>query len=465
MSSNEKVPCVAIDGETISSTYNTTEFSHQNITQKMAKVVNDKNMMQLFVHKKKSQTKDISVFLPASLPFMQKISQLSDLTKGIITWKENAYIGEGVQIAGENKVLHTEAVELPINNYVFTDNQPDMNLLADLATTGKLGTVPELVENNNENISLITSTLPVDNNLPVTSNILVEQNINDEDETPLFNTMMVGFPLQNIPQRLKVKVNDHSMRYGENKLQLSEKNEPDMESSLAKLTLKSTLEPISKELKPQIRTRQQHIEHSVRAVIEPVTHQHIDAQPELAFAENEPFMQPVASLEITSLYDNKRTSFSENTINNFPDKMQETTVSPQISPVEEMNPPSNMIATTLNEAMRSSVPLQATQQKPEMHKMPELAENNSLSGENQQPKTAERSFTYTFSQWQSSPSVTFELASKGEFVASTASPEVQLALNENKHLLNHETSVHIRREDERQQHRNRQQHEQQQEED
>ncbi|MBO1915917.1 hypothetical protein J4727_04110 [Providencia rettgeri] len=61
--------------------------------------------------------------------------------------------------------------------------------------------------------------------------------------------------------------------------------------------------------------------------------------------------------------------------------------------------------------------------------------------------------------------MTFELASKGEFVASTASPEVQLALNENKHLLNYETSVHIRREDERQQHRNQQQHDQQQEED
>ncbi|UEK59722.1 hypothetical protein LL668_00875 [Providencia rettgeri] len=123
------------------------------------------------------------------------------------------------------------------------------------------------------------------------------------------------------------------------------------------------------------------------------------------------------------------------------------------------------MATTLNEAMRPSVPLQVVQQKQEVHKAPELMENNPLLGEDKQPKSMGRSLTYTFNQWQSSPSVIFELASKGEFIASTASRDVQLALNENKHLLNHESSVQIRREDERQQQRNRQQHDQQQEED
>ncbi|MEQ4732661.1 MULTISPECIES: SpaN/EivJ family type III secretion system needle length determinant [Providencia] len=586
-SSNEKVPCVAIDREAISSTYNTTEFSHQNITPKMAKVVNDKNMMHLFGHKNKSQPKDISAFLSVSLPFMQKISQLSDLAKGFITWKENVYIGEGIQIAGENKELKAKAIEPLINNYIFTescipvvhhfqdnlpktyqvnitnklmvDNQPDMNLLADLTTTGKVETVPELI----------------DNNLSESPDIHVEQNIADEDEIPLFNSMMASFPLPNIPQRVRGKANDNSVPYGENKPQLSEKNQLNMESPLANLALRSTLEPTSKELKPEVKTGKQYIRSSVKVELEPAiqrkivgeqskpvnirqidsldtillntyprknnpakddslrnppsllgmqlathhlhdqqgthqgikenthqgikestyqgikenTHQgikentyqgikentyqgikenihhHVVGQLELAFTKNEPPTQPVTSLRTSYLYDNKSILLSENETNNLPDKVQETTISAQISPAEDMSPPSNMVATTANEVMRVSVPLQATQQKPEMHKMPELVEIPPFLGENQQPKTAERSFTYTFNQWQSSPSVTFELASKGEFVASTASPEVQLALNENKHLLAHETSVHIRREDERQQHRNRQQHDQQQEED
>lgn len=43
--------------------------------------------------------------------------------------------------------------------------------------------------------------------------------------------------------------------------------------------------------------------------------------------------------------------------------------------------------------------------------------------------------TYTFNQWQNSPSVTFELATRGsELLATTTSPEVHRALHENQHL-------------------------------
>ncbi|WP_137018857.1 hypothetical protein [Providencia rettgeri] len=505
-SSNEKVPCVAIDREAISSTYNTTEFSHQNITPKMAKVVNDKNMMHLFGHKNKSQPKDISAFLSVSLPFMQKISQLSDLAKGFITWKENVYIGEGIQIAGENKELKAKAIEPLINNYIFTescipvvhhfqdnlpkthqvnitnklmvDNQPDMNLLADLTTTGKVETIPELIENN-ENTNFIISTPAadlvdilnkpvVDNNLSESPDIHVEQNIADEDEIPLFNSMMASFPLPNIPQRVRGKANDNSVPYGENKPQLSEKNQLNMESPLANLALRSTLEPTSKELKPEVKTGKQYIRSSVKVELEPAiqrkivgeqskpvnirqidsldtillntyprknnpakddslrnppsllgmqlathhlhdqqgthqgikenTHQgikestyqgikentyqgikenihhHVVGQLELAFTKNEPPTQSVTSLKTYYLYDNKNILLSENETNSLPDKVQETTISAQISPAEDMSPPSNMIATTANEVMRVSVPLQATQQKSEMHKMPELVE-------------------------------------------------------------------------------------------
>ncbi len=104
------------------------------------------------------------------------------------------------------------------------------------------------------------------------------------------------------------------------------------------------------------------------------THHHVVGQLELAFTKNEPPTQPVTSLRTSYLHDNKSILLSENETNNLPDKVQETTISAQISPAEDMSPPSNMIATTTNEVMRVSVPLQATQQKPEMHKMPELVE-------------------------------------------------------------------------------------------
>lgn len=561
-SSNDKVPHVVIEGKAMSSTYNTTEFSHQNITKKMAKLVSDKNMMKLFNHKSQNQQKDISIFLPVALSSMQQISQLSDLAKELITWKESAYIGEGNQTAEQNKELNIKETEPLINHYLFTENNNlDINPLPHLTTMDQAENVGALIVDNNANIklqsnsltedqveisynlvadnnfdtNLITSTPTVDNNLPMTPNISAEQNITDEDETPLYNTMMVGFPLQNIPQRAKGKVSDNSVQYEKNKFQLSEKTQLNVESSLAELASKNTLRPTLKQLKPQIKTEQPHIEHAAKTVIKPVnpqeigqellkpihhrpisssdttslnmfprtnnrlkdaalknnssllgqqlvSHQvddqqgikqgikdnsahHVDAQLEFVIAEKEPFMLPAASQRITTLDNNKQISLSEKPTHHFSNEAQAAATSSQISSVEEIDPSTNIMATTLNEAMRPSVPLQVVQQKQEVHKAPELMENNPLLGEDKQPKSMGRSLTYTFNQWQSSPSVTFELASKGEFIASTASRDVQLALNENKHLLNHESSVQIRREDERQQQRNRQQHDQQQEED
>ncbi|EMG6528883.1 MULTISPECIES: SpaN/EivJ family type III secretion system needle length determinant [Providencia] len=561
-SSNDKVPHVVIEGKAMSSTYNTTEFSHQNITKKMAKLVSDKNMMKLFNHKSQNQQKDISIFLPVALSSMQQISQFSDLAKELITWKESAYIGEGNQTAEQNKELNIKETEPLINHYLFTENNNlDINPLPHLTTMDQAENVGALIVDNNANIklqsnsltedqveisynlvadnnfdtNLITSTPTVDNNLPMTPNISAEQNITDEDETPLYNTMMVGFPLQNIPQRAKGKVSDNSVQYEKNKFQLSEKTQLNVESSLAELASKNTLRPTLKQLKPQIKTEQPHIEHAEKTVIKsvnpqeigqellkPIHHRpisssdttslnmfprtnnrlkdgalknnssllgqqlvfhqvddqqgikqgikdnsahHVDAQLEFVIAEKEPFMLPAASQRITALDNNKQISLSEKPTHHFSNEAQAAATSSQISSVEEIDPSTNIMATTLNEAMRPSVPLQVVQQKQEVHKAPELMENNPLLGEDKQPKSMGRSLTYTFNQWQSSPSVTFELASKGEFIASTASRDVQLALNENKHLLNHESSVQIRREDERQQQRNRQQHDQQQEED
>lgn len=79
-------------------------------------------------------------------------------------------------------------------------------------------------------------------------------------------------------------------------------------------------------------------------------------------------------------------------------------------------------------------------------------------------ETLPRTLTYTFHQWKNTPSVTFELATKTEFIATTQSREVQQTLQENKHLLSGEKNIYFRQEqDGGQQHRQQQEQHQQEE--
>ncbi|MDV5227717.1 hypothetical protein RZ760_017450 [Providencia rettgeri] len=81
-------------------------------------------------------------------------------------------------------------------------------------------------------------------------------------------------------------------------------------------------------------------------------------------------------------------------------------------------------------------------------------------------KVEGRSLTYTFNQWQNSPSVTFELATRGsELLATTTSPEVHRALHENQHLFRSEQPLSIRHEEQRHERQRQQQHEQPEQED
>ncbi|HGN1706431.1 TPA: hypothetical protein ACKRTE_002304 [Providencia rettgeri] len=76
-----------------------------------------------------------------------------------------------------------------------------------------------------------------------------------------------------------------------------------------------------------------------------------------------------------------------------------------------------------------------------------------------------RTLTYTFHQWKNTPSVTFELATKTEFIATTQSREVQQTLLENKHLLSGEKNIYFRQDQEHGQQHRQQQEQHQQEED
>lgn len=78
-----------------------------------------------------------------------------------------------------------------------------------------------------------------------------------------------------------------------------------------------------------------------------------------------------------------------------------------------------------------------------------------------------RTLTYTFQQWKNTPSVTFELATKTDVIATTYSQEVQQILQDNKHLLHGEKSVYFRhdqgQEHGRQHSRQQEQHQQEEE--
>ncbi|HHE6470570.1 TPA: hypothetical protein ACPFI9_002955, partial [Providencia rettgeri] len=344
----------------------------------------------------------------------------------------------------------------------------------------------------------------------------------DEDDIPLFNNMMIGFSSHNMPYWEKDKLS-FSGNVGP---KLSEGTEHSQEQSLIMLVSESPVESILKKQKGQAETSPQAIKpvvnmptqlevkpewdegqlkqnvqthnqplnlvkndslkNSTTLLKQQLATHHMsekgateqgskgsivpDIAQKFSFEKSESFMRPSIPEETEELPDSKLSLLPESSgkfVNNLPDEKQKPIVSPQITSEESIDFPNNVIAAVINEmAIRPQVSPQTSQPHQAAYKTPELMENNPLLGESKGPETVARSLTYTFSQWQSSPSVTFELASKGEFIASTQSQEVQVALNENKHLLDHENSVHIRREDERQQqHRNRQHHEQQQEED
>lgn len=109
---------------------------------------------------------------------------------------------------------------------------------------------------------------------------------------------------------------------------------------------------------------------------------------------------------------------------------------------------------------------QPRQQTNGVNKMAEvIAKAASVTSDNV-AKVEGRSLTYTFNQWQNSPSVTFELTARGsELLATTTSPEVHRALHENQHLFRSEQPLSIRHEEQRHERQRQQQQEQPEQED
>ncbi|HHL2560652.1 TPA: type III secretion system needle length determinant, SpaN/EivJ family [Yersinia enterocolitica] len=91
-----------------------------------------------------------------------------------------------------------------------------------------------------------------------------------------------------------------------------------------------------------------------------------------------------------------------------------------------------------------------------MTAVPEKAESDVTAGR--------RTLSYTFTQWNNSPMVKFELSQAGELTAMTDSVEVQQALQNNHHLLESENPLHFRDERQDEQRREQQQSEQEDEE-
>lgn len=101
-----------------------------------------------------------------------------------------------------------------------------------------------------------------------------------------------------------------------------------------------------------------------------------------------------------------------------------------------------------------------------VNKMAQVVEKTASISSGSTVKVESRSLTYTFNQWQNSPSVTFEIAARGsELLATTSSPEVHRALHENQHLFRSEQPLSIRHEEQRHERQRQQQHEQLEQED
>lgn len=79
-------------------------------------------------------------------------------------------------------------------------------------------------------------------------------------------------------------------------------------------------------------------------------------------------------------------------------------------------------------------------------KMAEFIEHSAVFQHLEASENMPRTLTYTFNQWKKAPSVTFELATKTEFIATTYSREVEQTLQENKHLLSDEKNIYFRQE-------------------
>ena len=138
---------------------------------------------------------------------------------------------------------------------------------------------------------------------------------------------------------------------------------------------------------------------------------------------------------------------------------------PEAESLELTTLPKNSVMQSIADVLiRPQALPQMKEPAPKNYKQVALVETREASGVGIEEKSAARSLTYAFNSWQNEPSVTFELATKGELIGSTYSHEVQHALYENKHLFDGEHSVYIRREENRDEQRN-QQHQHQQEED
>ncbi|MHA0902019.1 SpaN/EivJ family type III secretion system needle length determinant [Enterobacter ludwigii] len=68
-----------------------------------------------------------------------------------------------------------------------------------------------------------------------------------------------------------------------------------------------------------------------------------------------------------------------------------------------------------------------------------------------------RTLSYTFTQWRNSPAVTFELSPTEGVIAITSSPDVQQALQDNRHLLTTESPLRFHDEEREEQRRHQQQ--------
>ncbi|MGO2304740.1 MAG: SpaN/EivJ family type III secretion system needle length determinant [Providencia sp.] len=466
---SEKIVHRVMEGNATSSKFNSSTFSHKNLIKKIVETAANKKRTESVCHKKQSR-KIEDYITPAVAHLPIQVLQNNSMPKAFIALKDSPYTDINTKAVGQSKLLEVDGCELPINQ----DLPTELKVAHKLVIEDEIPLVNSMIAN-----LVLMDVVPSIKHQPSTHHRtqFEEQTVVLDAGVELNTTKSLAALLPSNPMKLADFPTLESLR-GQAKALPSTKK---VESKIAlqpEIQLEKGMNLSSQMRQMNTNSLNEFKNTTVPLVTDmpltadlplkahelgnkPLGEQGIDVS--FSDAQSEQSRALITPQKGTHSSDNSLLEPTGTRINSLVNEEQKSSTLFQEISTEKTDLQNHIVTSVISEMVaRPQTSAQAQQPSPMVHKTPESMESNPVF-DAKEPKAEARSLTYTFKNWQASPSVTFELASKGEFLGSTYSQEVHQALNENKHLFNHESNVHIRREDERNQQRHDQQQQQQEE--
>lgn len=474
---SEKIVHRVMEGNATSSKFDSSTFSHKNLIKKIVETAANKKRTEFACHKKQSR-KIEDYITPAVAHLPIQVLQNNGMPKAFIALKDSPYTDINTKAVGQSKLLEVDGSELPINQDLLTERELPVN--TELKVAHKLVIEDEIPLVNSMMVNLVS----IDGMPQIKNQLSTHHRTQFEEQTVVLDAgveLNTTKPLAALLPSNPMKLDDfptlESLR-GQAKVLPSTKK---VESKIAlqpEIQLEKGMNLSSQMRQVNTNSLNEFKNTTVPLVTDtllkadlplkahelgnkPLGEQGIDVS--FSDAQSEQSRALTTPQKGTHSSDNSLLEPTGTRINSLVNEEQKSSTLFQEISTEKTDLQNHIVTSVISEMVaRPQTSTQAQQPSPMAHKTPESMESNPVF-DAKEPKAEARSLTYTFKNWQASPSVTFELASKGEFLGSTYSQEVHQALNENKHLFNHESNVHIRREDERNQQRHDQQQQQQEE--